>query len=179
MSTFALDPVHSSVDFSVRHLMISKVRGSFGRVAAQLEVDEATGLPTAVSAQIDVASIDTKVADRDAHLRSADFFDAEAFPTITFRSNAVKSVSGNLAIDGDLTIHGVTRPVTLETEFDGRATDPWGNDRVAYSAKAKISRKDFGMTWNQALEAGGIAVGDEIDITLTIQAVKAKIAVPA
>ena len=179
MSTFALDPLHSSVEFSVRHLMISKVRGSFNAFSADLELDDVTGLPTAVSAEVDIASVDTKVADRDAHLRSADFFDAEKFPKITFRSTSIAGDAGNLAIQGDLTIHGVTKSVTLATEFDGRATDPWGNDRVAFSAKAKISRKDFGMTWNQALEAGGIAVGDDVDITLTIQAVKAKVAVPA
>ncbi len=179
MSTFTLDPTHSSVDFSIRHLMISKVRGSFGSVAAELEIDEATSLPTSVSAEIDVASVDTKVADRDAHLRSADFFDAENFPKLTFRSTSVSGSPEGFEIHGNLTIHGVTKPVTLAAEYDGRTTDPWGNDRIAYSAKTKIGRKEFGMTWNQALEAGGIMVGDDVEIALSIQAVKAKVAVPA
>jgi len=159
--------------------MISKVRGSFGNVAAEFEFDENTNLPTAISAEIDAASVDTKVADRDAHLRSADFFDVEHFPKITFRSTSVSDENGKLVVHGDLTLRGVTKPVALNLEFDGRGTDHIGNEKVAYSATTKISRKEFGMTFNMALEAGGVAIGDEIDITILVEAAKAKVAVPA
>lgn len=177
MTAFALDPTHSSVEFVARHMVFSKVRGAFGKFSLTLDVDDATNLPTSVSAEIDATSIDTKVADRDAHLRSADFLDAEKFPTITFRSTRISGDAKHVAIDGELTIHGTTRPVTLNAVFDGRAKDPWGNDRIAYSADTKINRKDFGLTWNQALETGGLLVGEELEIVLSIQAVK--IAQPA
>ena len=173
MSTFALDPAHSSIDFTVRHMMFSKVRGIFGAFTLELQVDDATSLPTTVSAEIDAASIDTKVADRDAHLRSADFLDVEKFPKITFASRSISGKPNGFTIAGDLTIHGVTKPVVLDAELDGRAKDPWGNDRIAFEGKTKINRKDFGLTWNQALEAGGVLVGEEIEIGLTIQAVNA------
>lgn len=174
MSTFTLDPAHSSVEFLVRHMMFSKVRGSFGSFTLSLDVDDASNLPTSVSAEIDAASINTNVADRDAHLRSADFFDVENFPKLTFRSTKISGDAGAFKIDGDLTIHGTTRPVTLNASFDGRAQDPWGNDRIGYTANTKINRKDFGLGWNQALETGGVLVGEDIEIVLTIQAVNAK-----
>ncbi len=170
--TFALDPAHSQVEFVVRHMVISKVRGSFGSFRLELEVDEATNLPTVVNAVIDASSIDTKVADRDAHLRSADFLHADQHDTITFRSTRISGSPQNFKIDGELTIHGVTRPETLAASMDGRLKDPWGNDRIAYSAKTKINRKDFGLSWNQALETGGVLVGEDIEIDLTIEAVK-------
>lgn len=174
MSTFSLDPTHSSVEFLVRHMMFSKVRGSFGSFTLALDVDDATNLPTSVSAEIEAASINTNVADRDAHLRSADFFDVEKFPKLTFRSTKIGGDASAFTIEGDLTIHGTTRPVTLNASFDGRAKDPWGNDRIGYTANAKINRKEFGLGWNQALETGGVLVGEDIEIVLTIQAVNAK-----
>ncbi len=177
MSTFALDPTHSSVEFSVRHMMFSKVRGVFGTFSLELTVDDATSLPSAVKASIDASSIDTKVADRDAHLRSADFLDVEKFPTITFASTSITGKAAGFTIAGNLTIHGVTKPVALDAQLGGRATDPWGNDRIAYEASTKINRKEFGLGWNQALEAGGVLVGEELEISLTIQAVK--VATPA
>ena len=172
MTAFALDPLHSHVEFTVRHLMISKVRGSFTSFRVDLDVDETTNLPTSVKAEIDANSIDTKVADRDNHLRSADFFDVEKFPTLSFTSTKISGAGDEFTIHGDLTIHGVTKPVTLKATFEGRGKDPWGGERVGYSAETKISRKEFGMTWNQALETGGIAVGDEITISIAIEAVK-------
>ncbi|HUA08328.1 MAG TPA: YceI family protein [Candidatus Acidoferrales bacterium] len=174
MATFALDPAHSSVDFTVRHMVFSRVRGSFQKFSVNLEVDDATNLPIAVSATIDATSIDTNVADRDAHLKSPDFLDAEKFPAIEFLSTKISGSPDAYTVDGTLTIHGVTRPISLKATVDGRGKDPWGNDRIAYSATAKINRKDFGLTWNQALETGGVLVGEELEIALTIQAVNAK-----
>jgi len=174
MSTFALDPNHSSVEFTARHMVFSRVRGAFTKFTLDLAVDEATNLPTSVAATIEAASIDTKVADRDAHLRSADFLDAEKFPAIVFTSTKVEGTPSAFTIAGSLTIHGVTRPVVLRASVDGRGKDPWGNDRIAFTASATINRKDFGLTWNQALETGGVLVGDELEIALTIQAVNAQ-----
>lgn len=172
MTAFALDPAHSQVEFVVRHMVISKVRGSFGSFRIDLDVDDSTNLPTSVTAEIDVNSIDTKVADRDAHLRSADFFHVELHQTMTFRSTHIDGTPEKFKIDGELTIHGVTRAVTLDASVDGRLKDPWGNDRIAYSAKTKINRKDYGLTYNQALETGGVLVGEDVDIELTLEAVK-------
>ena len=174
MSTFVADPTHSHVEFTVRHLMISKVRGSFGSFRVTLEVDDATNLPTSASAEIDANSIDTKVADRDAHLRSGDFFDVEKYALLEFKSTTIAGTPEEFTINGDLTIHGVTKPVALAASFEGRGNDPWGNERAAFSAKTKINRKDFGLNWNQALEAGGVMVSDNVDIELTIEADKAK-----
>lgn len=176
MSVYKVDPSHSHVEFIVRHLMISKVRGSFGTFEIQLEVDDASHLPTSVVAEIDAASIDTKVADRDAHLRSADFFDVEKFPQLTFKSTNVSGSGDEFTVEGDLTIHGVTKRVALTGTFEGSGKDPWGNERVAYTAKTKVNRKDFGLNWNQALEAGGVMVGENVDIELTVEAIKAQTA---
>jgi polyisoprenoid-binding protein YceI len=174
MATYNADPAHSHIDFAVRHLMISKVRGAFERYTAQLEIPDGAHVPTSVQAEIETASIDTRVADRDNHLRSADFFDADAHPKLTFQSTSISGPESGFTIDGNLTIRGTTRPVSLKAEYEGGGKDPWGNDRVAFSASTKISRKEFGLTWNQALETGGVAVGDEIEISLQIEAVKAQ-----
>lgn len=179
MATFNVDPVHTHIDFAVRHLVISKVRGAFERFNIALDVDDATNLPTSIRVELDADSIETRVADRDAHLRSADFLHAEQHPKITFVSTKISGTPEAFTIDGDLTIRGTTKPVSLHGAFDGRMQDPWGYDRVAYTASTKINRKDFGLTWNQALEAGGFAVGDEIEISISVEAVKAKDAVPA
>ncbi len=174
MTTFSLDPAHSLVEFTVRHMVFSRVRGAFTSFSVDLDVDDATNLPTSVVAKIDASSIDTKVADRDNHLRSADFLDVATYPSIEFRSTGVSGTAQHITIDGTLTIHGVTRPIVLNAELDGRGKDPWGNDRISYAAKTTINRKDFGLGWNQALESGGVLVGEELEIAMTIQAVKAQ-----
>jgi polyisoprenoid-binding protein YceI len=174
MPTYNADPAHSHVDFAVRHLMISKVRGAFESFTAQVVVPEDSKLPTSIRAEIDAASIETRVDDRNNHLRSADFFDAENHPKLAFVSTKISGTESGFTIDGNLTIRGNTQPVSLRAEFEGGGKDPWGNDRLAYAATTKISRKAFGLTWNQALETGGVAVGDEIEISIQLEAVKAQ-----
>ncbi|MGB6987138.1 MAG: YceI family protein [Candidatus Aquilonibacter sp.] len=175
MTTFALDPAHSSVEFTARHMVFSRVRGTFNKFTLDLAIDEATNLPTAVSTVIDATSIDTNVADRDAHLKSPDFLDVMKYPTIAFLSTRITGVPDAFTIEGDLTIHGVSKRVTLKATVDGRGKDPWGNDRIAFSATTTIDRKDFGLTWNQALETGGLLVGEAIEIAITLQAVNAQV----
>ena len=172
-TTWTIDPAHSHVEFAVRHLMISTVKGRFGVVTGTVKTDDADPAKGEVEVSIDAASIDTREAQRDAHLKSADFFDVERFPAITFRGSRISDVSGDrFKLTGDLTIHGVTREVTLDVTSEGRGKDPWGGERAGFSAATKIKRSDFGLTWNQVLETGGIAVGDEIKISLDIEAVK-------
>lgn len=172
-ATWTVDKTHSNIDFEVRHLMISKVRGHFRDFDATLIIDEEQPERSRLTAEIDVASIDTSVEDRDTHLRSDDFFGADQFPKITFKSTRVERGDGkSFRLTGDLTIRDVTREVVLEGEFEGRIQDPWGKDRAAFSASVEISRKDFNVRWNQALEAGGVAVGDKVKISLHIEAVR-------
>ena len=172
-TTWSIDPAHSNVEFSVRHLMISTVKGRFAQVAGTVVLDEANPAASTVDITVDVASIDTRESQRDAHLRSADFFDADKFPTITFRSSGLQNVTGDgFTLAGDLTIHGTTRPVTLDVVSHGRGKDPWGGERAGYSAITKIKRSDYGLTWNQLLETGGLAVSDDVKITLDVQLVK-------
>ncbi len=168
-----IDTTHSSIGFAVKHMVFSKVRGRFADWTGKIELDPVDPTSGRVSVRIDTASIDTGVADRDNHLRSGDFFDAEQFPAITFESTSVVKDGGKLRVTGDLTIRDVTKPVVLEVESNGRAKDPWGNDRVAFEAKTSIDRRDFGLTWNQVLEAGGVLVGERIDIAIEVQAVAA------
>ena len=174
-STWNIDPVHSVVEFKVKHMMISNVKGHFSKVTGQLTLDEANPENSSAEASIEVASIETRDPQRDGHLKSADFFDVEKFPTITFKSSSVKPTGdGSGTVEGDLTIHGVTRKVALDVEGPtAPGKDPWGNTRVAVAATTKISRKDFGLTWNAPLETGGILVGDDVTITLDVQFVKA------
>jgi polyisoprenoid-binding protein YceI len=172
--TWSIDPTHSSAEFIVKHLMVSKVRGSFSNFKGTIVTPAGGNVPEKVSAEIDAASISTNVADRDTHLRSADFFHIEQHPLITFESTAVHQHDDEIEIEGDLTIHGVTRKVLLEGEFEGRAKDPWGNDRIAFSAQTKINRKDFGLGWNQALETGGVIVAEDVKIELNVQAILQK-----
>ena len=174
-STWNLDPIHSHAEFKVRHLMISNVKGSFLKIAGTLTLDESDPTQSSAEATIEVASIDTRDAQRDAHLKSADFFDVEKFPTLSFKSTRISLVrDGELAVEGDLTVRGVTGKVVFSAEGPTPpAKDPWGNTRVGVSATTKISRKDFGLTWNAALESGGFLVGDEVTITLDVQFVKA------
>jgi polyisoprenoid-binding protein YceI len=171
---YALDPSHSTVEFTVRHLMISKVRGRFAAFQGSIELAPGSDLPHAVSVTIDAKSLDTREEQRDAHLRSADFFDVEKYPNLTFESTRIEGTPADLRVTGNLTIHGVTKEVTLEAEFEGRASDPWGGQRIGYTARTKINRKDFGLTWNQALETGGVMVSDEVRIELNVQAVLQK-----
>lgn len=166
--TWVLDPSHSEVTFSVRHMMISKVRGTFGVKSATLIAPE-NPLDARVEASVDVTSIDTKDEGRDQHLRSADFFDTENFPTMDFVSTGARTENGELFVDGDLTIRGITKPVSFELDFGGFGSDPWGNYKAGASAKTVINREDFGLTWNAALETGGVLVGKDVTISLDLQ----------
>ncbi len=172
-STWTIDPAHSIAEFAVKHLVITTVKGRFRDLEGTLEIDEAQPENSSVSASIVVASIDTGVADRDAHLRSDDFFNADRYPQITFRSTRVERVDDrNFRAHGDLTIREVTKPVVLDTEFEGEVDDPWGHRRAAFTATTQISRNQFGVKWNQLIETGGAVVGDNVKITLHIEAVR-------
>ncbi len=172
-STWTIDPAHSIAEFAVKHLVVTTVKGRFRDLEGTLQIDEAQPEDSSVSASIDVASIDTGVADRDAHLRSDDFFNAERYPQITFRSTRVERANDrNFNLHGDLTIREVTKPVVLDTEFEGEVDDPWGNRRAAFTATTQISRNKFGVKWNQLIETGGAVVGDNVKITLHIEAVR-------
>jgi polyisoprenoid-binding protein YceI len=171
--TWTLDPAHSEVEFGVRYMMISTVKGHFTGVEGTIHLDEQDISDSSVDVTIDTRSIDTRNADRDAHLRSEDFFDVEHYPTIRFRSREIVAGGDGFRVKGDLTIRDVTREVVLDAEELGRGTDPWGNPRVAFRADTRISREEFGLTWNQALETGGVLVGDEIRLALEVQAIPA------
>ena len=175
VTTWNVDPAHSVAEFQVKHMMISNVKGRFSKLSGALSLDESGHHNSNVDVSVEAASIHTGDDQRDAHLKSADFFDVEKFPTLTFRSSGVREVNdGGLSVDGDLTIHGVQRKVTFAVEGPTPPSkDPWGNTRIAVSATTKINRKDFGLTWNAALETGGILVGEEVTITLDVQFVKA------
>lgn len=171
-TTWAIDAGHSNVEFAVRHLMISTVRGRFPDVIGTVQLDSEDPANSTVDVAVNVASIDTRQEQRDEHLRSADFFDVATFPALTFKSTRVRRDGDDFQVDGDLTIRGVTRPVTLRATEEGRTRDPWGGERIGFSASTKINRRDFGLTWNQVLEAGGFAVGDEVKITVDVELVK-------
>ncbi len=174
-TTWNIDPAHTVAEFKVRHMMIANVKGHFSRVSGVLIRDESDRASDRVEATIEAASIETRDGQRDAHLKSADFFDVEKFPTLHFKSTGIRVVDeGELSVEGDLTIRGVTRKVRFAVEGPtSPGKDPWGNTRIGLSASTKINRKDFGLTWNTALETGGILVGDDITITLDAQFVKA------
>jgi polyisoprenoid-binding protein YceI len=174
------DLSHSSINFHIRHLMVSKVHGRFTTWTGKLELDDEDLTRSQLEVSIDASSIDTREDKRDAHLKSPDFLDVEKFPAITFKSNKItKTGDDEYKVVGDLTIHGVTRPVTLDVEGGNRVADPWGGTRTGFSARTSISRKDFGLTWNVALEAGGFLVGDKLDINLEIEAIKKAASVAA
>jgi polyisoprenoid-binding protein YceI len=175
VSTWSIDPAHSLAEFKVRHMMVSNVKGRFSALRGSLQLNPDDITASSVEATVDAASIDTREPQRDAHLKSADFLDVEKFPTLSFRSTRVARSSGEaLAVTGDLTLHGVTRSVVFAVEnLSQPAKDPWGNLRLGLSATAKISRKDFGMTFNAALETGGVLVGDEVTINLEVEFVQA------
>ncbi len=170
-----IDPVHSTAQFKVKHLMISNVKGEFTSVKGSLQFDAQNPANSRVEADIDATTISTREPQRDAHLKSADFFDVEKFPTLSFRStNVSKKSGGELAVAGELTIHGVTRTATFLVEGPSAPTkDPWGNTRIGLSATTRINRKDFGLTWNAVLETGGIVVGEEVTITLDVEFIQA------
>ena len=175
ITTWNIDPAHSVAEFKVKHMMISNVKGRFSKVSGVLFFDETDLANSRVEVTIEAASIQTGEEQRDAHLRSADFFDVERFPTLNFKSKGVHIVrDGELSVEGELTIHGVTRKISFAVEGPTPPSkDPWGNTRVAISASTKINRKDFGLTWNAALETGGILVGEEVTINIDAQFVKA------
>lgn len=171
--SWTIDPSHSSIQFSVRHMVFAKVRGRFTDWEGTLELDPQDLATGRTSVSIDAASIDTGTPARDEHLRSADFFDVKTFPKLTFQSTRVVEKGGAHEVHGRLTIRDVTRDVVLEAQLAGAGTDPWGNERLGFSAKTSLDRKEFGLNWNQVLEAGGVLVGDRIEIELEIQAVAA------
>jgi polyisoprenoid-binding protein YceI len=169
---FTLDPSHSVVGFSVRHMMIAKVRGQFSDFSGKLEVAE-DPLDSTLSVEVRVDSVDTRDEQRDGHLRSGDFFDVENHPVMSFTATAVKAVGGDrFVVEGDLTVRGVTRPVTLDATYNGLGQDPWGNQRIGIEATAEVDREDFGLTWNQALETGGVLVGKAVKIEIDAQFVR-------
>jgi len=168
--TWAIDPSHSDVSFSVRHLMVSKVRGHFATFEGSLSIADDV-LDSSVTASIDLNSIDTRDAGRDAHLRSADFFDIENHPKMTFVSTAIHAKGDDYVVAGDLSLHGVTKPVELTLEFNGVSADPWGGTRAGFSATTEINRRDFGVDITLPLDGGGVVVGDKIKVALEIEAI--------
>jgi len=175
VTTWKLDPAHSVAEFKVKHMMISNVKGTFTGLSGTLQLDEIDRTHSAVEASIDVNTINTGDAQRDGHLKSADFFDAEKYPAITFKSTNIDSTGGpDYEVTGDFTLRGVTKPVILKVEdVSTPSKDPWGNQRIGLSATTKINRKDFGLGWNAALETGGVLVGEDVTITLEAQFIKA------
>lgn len=172
-TTYVIDPAHSSASFSIKHMMIAKVHGGFEKLSGKLIYDPASPGNSLVEASIETASINTRDAQRDTHLKSADFFDVEKYPLIDFQSTQIEKTGEGMKIQGDLTIHGVTKQVTLDVEGPtGEMKDPWGNVKIGASGSTKIKRKDFGLSWNAALEAGGFLVGDDVNITLDVQFIK-------
>ncbi|WP_326738965.1 YceI family protein [Streptomyces sp. NBC_01022] len=171
---YAIDPAHSSIGFTVRHAMVTNVRGSFGEHEGSLKLDGNNPADSAASIDVKIASVDTGIADRDGHLVSGDFFDAEKFPLMTFRSTSAEQLGGDkYRVTGDLTIKDVTRPLAIDLEFNGSATDVYGNERVGFEGSADILRSDWGLTWNAALETGGVMVSDKVKLNFDISAIKA------
>jgi Uncharacterized conserved protein len=167
-----IDPAHTNVEFSAKHLMITTVRGRISDVEGTIIADEQNPANSKVDVTLKAATLDTRIEQRDQHLRSADFLDVENFPTITFRSKRIDGSREEFKLYGDLTIRGTTREIVLDVTFEGKQKDPWGGERVGFTAKGKLDRREFGLTWNQALEAGGVVVGNEIRVTIDIEAVR-------
>ena len=173
IQAWQIDSAHSGIHFSVRHLVIARVRGQFSRWTGALSVPDGDFSKATVEVAIDATSIETGVADRDAHLKSDDFFDVARFPELTFRGRRIAPKgSDRFALVGDLTIRGISREVVLDVESAGQTRDPWGNVRAGFAARTAVDRKEFGLTWNQALEAGGVMVGDKVEIEIEIEAVR-------
>ncbi len=171
-SIWNIDASHSHIEFAVKHLMISTVKGRFADVEGQLVIVDGNPSVSSVSAVIKAGTIDTRTGQRDDHLRSADFLDAANFPEITFKSARIEGDSSEFKITGDLTIRGVTKSITLDATNEGQGKDPWGGDRIGFSAKTKFDRRDFGLMYNQALETGGVVVGHEVKVSIELEAVK-------
>jgi polyisoprenoid-binding protein YceI len=171
-TAWKLDPAHTSVEFSAKHLMITTVKGRITDIEGTIYTDEKDLKNSSVEATLRAVSLDTRTDQRDQHLRSADFLDVEKFPEIRFRSTRIQGDKQSFKLTGDLTIRDVTKPITLDVEFEGETKDPWGGQRLGFSASGKIDRREFGLTWNQALEAGGVVVGNDIKINLEVQAVR-------
>ena len=170
-STWTIDPSHTTVEFVAKHMMITTVKGRFAEVAGTIVADESNIADSSVEVTMQAASLDTRSEQRDAHLRSPDFLDVEQYPEVTFESTAVRGAKEKFQLTGDLTIRGVTRPITLDVTFEGEGKDPWGGTRASFSAHGKFDRRDFGLTWNVALETGGILVSNEVKINVEAQVV--------
>jgi len=172
LETFTVDPTHSEVGFSVRHLL-SRTRGRFAKFTAEIRLDRARPERSSVTFEVDPASIDTRQTDRDAHLRSGDFFDVENHPVVRFTSSRMEPAGGeHYRVEGTLELRGVRKPLVLDVEYHGVANDPWGGQRAGFSTKAKLDRKEFGIVWNAALDNGGLLLGDEVELTLDLETVR-------
>ena len=171
---WTVDPDQSTVEFRVAHMVVSKTTGRFMDYAGFIEMDAEAGTVKAIEATIKIASVNTNHEKRDAHLRNADFFDVEQYPTMTFKMKSYKKTQEGYLALGDLTLHGVTKEIALAGHYNGVAKDPWGNTRAGFSAEGKLNRKDFGMVWNKTLDSGGLVVGDEVQIRLEIECIKVK-----
>ncbi|MFU2017699.1 YceI family protein [Peribacillus butanolivorans] len=170
---WAIDPTHSAIEFSVKHMMIAKVKGSFNKFEANISANPSDLTTAEIDFTVDVASIDTRNADRDNHLRSADFFDVEKNPTLTFKSTKiVKTGDDEYDVTGEVTLNGFTNEETFAITFEGQGKDPWGNEKAGFSGKGKVKRSDYGLTYNAALETGGVLIGDQITLTIEIEAAK-------
>lgn len=173
MSKWNVDSSHSMAEFAVKHMMIATVKGHFNKVEGTIEADPNNLTAAKFDVAVDIASINTRDEQRDAHLRSADFFDAEQHPRLTFVTKSVQPQGENYLLTGDLTMRGVTREVPFELTYEGQGKDPWGNEKIGFSAEAKVNRKDFGLNWNAALETGGVLVSDQVKISIQLEATKA------
>ena len=176
LTNYTIDTAHSSVGFSVRHMVVAKTRGRFTKFSGAFAFDPQDASKSHVAVTIDVSSIETHDAQRDGHLKSADFFDAENHKEITFKSKRVEGSGADLKVIGDLTIRGTTHEVALDVEYAGGGKDPWGNERAGFSGKTSINRKDYGLTWNSTLETGGLLVGEKVEIEIDVEAIKDKAA---
>ena len=172
LATYTLEPSHSSAEFAVKHMLIATTKGRFHDWAITADIDEENFANSSATVRIQAASVDTRTPDRDAHLRSADFFDAEAHPELTFVTRRIEPKGGDWRITGDLTIRGVTKEVVLDAEVSGPVTDPWGGQRIGLSAHGKVNRKEFGMVWNAALDAGGFVLADDVKLSLEVELLK-------
>jgi polyisoprenoid-binding protein YceI len=170
-STWTIDPSHTTVEFVAKHMMITTVKGRFAELTGTIVADETNLSESSVEATMQAASLDTRSEQRDAHLRSPDFLDVERYPEVTFKSTGISGTKDSFELTGDLTIRGVTRPITLDVTFEGEGKDPWGGTRASFSAHGKFDRRDFGLTWNVALETGGILVSNEVKINIEAQVV--------
>jgi polyisoprenoid-binding protein YceI len=171
-TVWKLDPAHTLVEFSAKHLMISTVKGRISDVEGVINVDQNEPFNSSVEVTMNAASLDTRIEQRDQHLRSSDFLDVEKFPLIKFRSTDIQGDEQNFKLTGDLTIRDITRPITLDVTFEGQTKDPWGGERIGFSATGKLDRRDFGLTWNVILESGGLTVSNDIKIQLEVEAIK-------